>query len=144
MLKLIKKFTVLEWVLVILAVAFIALTVWCEMTMPEYMSEITMLVQTPGSAMKDVWVAGAKMLGFALGSLLCSVAVALIASRIASNFGASLRASLFEKVQSFSMREISQFSTASLITRSTNDVTQVQMLITLGLQVMIKAPITAV
>ncbi len=144
MLKLIKKFTVLELVLVILAVAFIALTVWCEMTMPEYMSEITMLVQTPGSAMKDVWVAGAKMLGFALGSLLCSVAVALIASRIASNFGASLRASLFEKVQSFSMREISQFSTASLITRSTNDVTQVQMLITLGLQVMIKAPITAV
>ncbi len=144
MLKLIKKFTVLEWVLVILAVAFIALTVWCEMTMPEYMSEITRLVQTPGSAMKDVWVAGAKMLGFALGSLLCSVAVALIASRIASNFGASLRASLFEKVQSFSMREISQFSTASLITRSTNDVTQVQMLITLGLQVMIKAPITAV
>ncbi len=144
MLKLIKKFTVLEWVLVILAVAFIALTVWCEMTMPEYMSEITRLVQTPSSAMKDVWVAGAKMLGFALGSLLCSVAVALIASRIASNFGASLRASLFEKVQSFSMREISQFSTASLITRSTNDVTQVQMLITLGLQVMIKAPITAV
>lgn len=144
MLKLIKKFTVLEWVLVILAVAFIALTVWCEMTMPEYMSEITRLVQTPGSAMKDVWVAGAKMLGFVLGSLLCSVAVALIASRIASNFGASLRASLFEKVQSFSMREISQFSTASLITRSTNDVTQVQMLITLGLQVMIKAPITAV
>ncbi len=62
MLKLIKKFTVLEWVLVILAVAFIALTVWCEMTMPEYMSEITRLVQTPGSAMKDVWVAGAKML----------------------------------------------------------------------------------
>ena len=144
MLKLIKKFTVLEWVLVILAVAFIALTVWCEMTMPEYMSEITMLVQTPGSAMKDVWVAGAKMLGFALGSLLCSVAVALIASRIASNFGASLRASLFEKVQSFSMREILQFSTARLITRSTNDFTQVQMLLTLGLQVMIKAPITAV
>ncbi|MDE6474435.1 MAG: ABC transporter ATP-binding protein/permease [Clostridia bacterium] len=144
MLKLIKKFTVIEWVLVILAVAFIALTVWCEMTMPEYMSEITRLVQTPGSAMKDVWIAGAKMLGFALGSLLCSVAVALIASRIASNFGATLRASLFGKVQSFSMSEISKFSTASLITRSTNDVTQVQMLITLGLQVMIKAPITAV
>lgn len=144
MLKLMKKFTALEWVLVILAVAFITLTVWCEMTMPEYMSEITRLVQTPGSAMKDVWIAGAKMLGFALGSLLCSVAVALIASRIASNFGASLRASLFSKVQSFSMQEISKFSTASLITRSTNDVTQVQMLITLGLQVIVKAPITAV
>ncbi|MDE6361482.1 MAG: ABC transporter ATP-binding protein, partial [Clostridia bacterium] len=80
----------------------------------------------------------------ALGSLLCSVAVALIASRIASNFGATLRASLFGKVQSFSMSEISKFSTASLITRSTNDVTQVQMLITLGLQVIVKAPITAV
>ncbi|MDE7209073.1 MAG: ABC transporter ATP-binding protein/permease [Clostridia bacterium] len=144
MLKLIKKFTVVEWILVILAVAFITLTVWCEMTMPEYMSEITRLVQTPGSAMKDVWIAGAKMLGFALGSLLCSVAVALIASRIASNFGATLRANLFSKVQSFSMREINKFSTASLITRSTNDVTQVQMLITLGLQVIVKAPITAV
>lgn len=144
MLKLLKKFTVVEWVLVILAVAFITLTVWCEMTMPEYMSEITRLVQTPGSAMKDVWIAGGKMLGFALGSLLCSVAVALIASRIASNFGATLRASLFGKVQSFSMSEISRFSTASLITRSTNDVTQVQMLITLGLQVIVKAPITAV
>ncbi|MDE7191168.1 MAG: ABC transporter ATP-binding protein/permease [Clostridia bacterium] len=144
MLKLLKKFTVVEWVLVILAVAFITLTVWCEMTMPEYMSEITRLVQTPGSAMKDVWIAGGKMLGFALGSLLCSVAVALIASKIASNFGATLRASLFGKVQSFSMSEISKFSTASLITRSTNDVTQVQMLITLGLQVIVKAPITAV
>ena len=144
MLKLLKKFSVVEWVLVILAVAFITLTVWCEMTMPEYMSEITRLVQTPGSAMKDVWIAGGKMLGFALGSLLCSVAVALIASRIASNFGATLRASLFGKVQSFSMSEISKFSTASLITRSTNDVTQVQMLITLGLQVIVKAPITAV
>lgn len=144
MLKLLKKFTAFEWVLVVLAIAFIVLMVWCEMTMPEYMLEITKLVQTEGSLIKDVWIAGVKMLAYALGSLLCSVAVALIASRVASNFGATLRRDLFSKVQSFSMQEIGKFSTASLITRSTNDVTQVQMLITLGLQIMVKAPIMAV
>lgn len=144
MIKLLKKIKAQEAVLMFLAIGFIVLMVWCDMTMPEYMSEITRLVQTPGSVMKDVWIAGAKMLGFALGSLLCSVAVAFIASRIASGFGATLRGDLFSKVQSFSMQEIGRFSTASLITRSTNDVTQVQMLITLGLQIIVKAPITAV
>ncbi len=144
MIKLLKKIKAQEAVLMFLAIGVIVLMVWCDMTMPEYMSEITRLVQTPGSVMKDVWIAGAKMLGFALGSLLCSVAVAFIASRIASSFGATLRGDLFSKVQSFSMQEIGRFSTASLITRSTNDVTQVQMLITLGLQIIVKAPITAV
>ena len=91
MIKLLKKIKAQEAVLMFLAIGFIVLMVWCDMTMPEYMSAITRLVQTPGSVMKDVWIAGAKMLGFALGSLLCSVAVAFIASRIASGFGATLR-----------------------------------------------------
>ncbi len=144
MLKLLKKFTALEWALAILAIAFIVLMVFFDLTLPDYMAEITMLVKTEGSAMSDILVAGAKMLGCALGSLICSVAVALAASRIAANFSANLRKTLFGKVQNFSMKEIGEFSTASLITRSTNDVTQIQMLITLGLQVIVKAPITAV
>ncbi|MDE6472358.1 MAG: ABC transporter ATP-binding protein/permease [Clostridia bacterium] len=144
MLKLLKKLSAKDWLLVVLAVAFVVLMVWCEMTMPDYMSEITKLVTTDGSQMKDVWIAGGCMLAYALGSLICAVAVSIIASRVASNFSATLRRSLFSKVQGFSMQEIGKFSTASLITRSTNDVTQVQMLITLGLSVMVKAPITAV
>ncbi|MCI8912097.1 MAG: ABC transporter ATP-binding protein [Clostridia bacterium] len=144
MLKLFGKLKSKEVVYILLAIVFIVLIVWCDMTMPEYMAEITKLVQTPGSAMKDVWIAGAKMLAFAFASLAFSVAVALISSRIASGFGATLRRDLFGKVQSFSMSEIGRFSTSSLITRSTNDVTQVQMLLVLGLQFIVKAPITAI
>lgn len=144
MLKLFGKLKSKEVVYILLAIVFIVLIVWCDMTMPEYMAEITKLVQTPGSAMKDVWIAGAKMLAFAFASLASSVAVALISSRIASGFGATLRRDLFGKVQSFSMSEIGRFSTSSLITRSTNDVTQVQMLLVLGLQFIVKAPITAI
>ncbi len=144
MFKLLKRFTATEWIIAIMATAFIVLMVWFDLTLPDYMAEITMLVKTEGSAMSDILAAGGKMLGCALGSLLCSVAVALMASRIASEFSAGLRRSLYGKVQGFSMKELGSFSTASLITRSTNDVTQVQMLITLGLQVIVKAPITAV
>ncbi len=144
MFKLLKRFTATEWIIAIMAIAFIVLMVWFDLTLPDYMAEITMLVKTEGSAMSDILAAGGKMLGCALGSLLCSVAVALMASKIASEFSAGLRRSLYGKVQGFSMKEIGSFSTASLITRSTNDVTQVQMLITLGLQVIVKAPITAV
>lgn len=144
MLKIFKNLTYKEWLLALLAVGFIVLQVWLDLTLPDYMSEITMLVQTPGSKLADVWIAGGKMLACALGSLLASVAVSVVAARIASNFSAMLRAKLFSRVQSFSMEEIGSFSTASLITRSTNDVTHVQMLIVMGLQSIIKAPITAV
>lgn len=144
MLKLLKKFTKTEIALSLVAIVFIVTQVWLELTMPDYMSEITVLVQTPGSEMQDILSAGGKMLLCAFGSLVASVITAICASRIASNFSANLRGLLFNKVQSFSMEEIGLFSTASLITRSTNDVTQVQMVIVMGLQVMVKAPITAV
>ena len=108
------------------------------------MSEITKLVQTPGSEMKEILTAGGWMLLCALGSLVSSITVAGLASKIASNFSARVRFRLFDKVQSFSMEEINNFSTASLITRSTNDITQVQTFIVMGLQVLIKAPILAV
>ncbi len=133
-----------DWLLVVVAVAFIVVQVWMEMTMPGYMSEITTLVQTEGSAMSDIWSAGGKMMLCALASLASSVIVAVIAGNVATRFAATLRAKQFRKVQSFSMEEIGHFSTASLITRSTNDVTQMQMFIVMGLQAFIRAPIMAV
>lgn len=144
MLKLLKNFTKREWLFAFGALVFIVLQVWLELTMPDYMSEITVLVQTEGSTMGEILAAGGKMLACALGSLAASAATAIFASKISANFSANLRGMLFDKVQSFSMEEIGHFSTASLITRSTNDITQVQMLIVMGLQVMIKAPIMAV
>ena len=144
MLKTLKKFTIKEWLLSLMAVLSIVAQIWLDLTMPDYMNEITKLIQTEGSAMSDILIAGGKMLLCALGSLAAAVLTALIASRIASNFSANLRSLLFNKVQSFSMAEIGKFSTASLITRSTNDVTQVQMFVVMGLQVIIKAPITAI
>lgn len=133
MLKLLKKFSVKEWGLAFMSVGFIVLSVWAELTMPDYMSEITVLVQTPGSKMSEILIAGGKMLLYALISLAATVCTSVCASRLATGLGATLRGELFRKVQSFSMEEIGRFSTASLITRSTNDVMQVQMLIVMGL-----------
>ena len=124
--------------------AFIALQVWLDLKTPDYMAEITTLVQTAGSTMGEILSAGGMMLLCSLGSLAASVVTAICAARIAATLGATLRGRLFSKVQSFSMEEIGRFSTASLITRSTNDVTQIQMLIVLGLQMLLRAPIMAV
>ena len=144
MLKIFKNFKKKEWLLFSISIIFIASQVWLDLKLPDYMSEITKLVQTPGSEMKEILTAGGWMLLCALGSLVSSITVAGLASKIASNFSARVRFRLFDKVQSFSMEEINNFSTASLITRSTNDVTQVQSFIVMGLQVLIKAPILAV
>lgn len=144
MLKLLGKFTKKEWLLAALSVAFVVVQVWLSLTMPDYMREITMLIQTPGSEMPEILSAGGMMLACALGSLAASVVTAVCAARIGTSFSANVCRLLFAKVQAFSMEEIGHFSTASLITRSTNDVTQVQMLIVLGLQMLIMAPIMAV
>lgn len=144
MLKLFRNLKKEEWCLIAVSLIFIVLQVWLDLTMPEYMADITRLVQTPGSEMGDILAAGGKMLLCALGSLAAAVITAICAAKIATGFSKTLRGLLFEKVQSFSMEEIGRFSTASLITRSTNDVTQIQMLIVLGLQMLVKAPIMAV
>ena len=144
MVKLLKKLTWKDFILSAVAFVFIIVQVWLSLTMPDYMSEITKLVQTKGSKMNDILIAGGKMLACALGSLLAAVCTSICASKISSNFSANLRGQVFHKVQSFSMEEIGNFSTASLITRSTNDITQVQMLIVMGLEVLLKAPIMAV
>ena len=144
MLKIFKNLRSTEWVLFAISLIFIVSQVWLDLKLPDYMSEITQLVQTPGSEMRDILVAGGYMLLCALLSLGASFIVAAIAARIAANFSARLRLKLFDKVQSFSMEEINNFSTASLVTRSTNDVNQVQMFIVMGLQMLVKAPIMAI
>ena len=133
-----------DWLLAAVCLAFIVVQVWLDLKTPDYMAEITTLVQTAGSTMGEILSAGGMMLVGSLGSLAASVVTAICAARIAATLGATLRGRLFSKVQSFSMEEIGRFSTASLITRSTNDVTQIQMLIVLGLQMLLRAPIMAV
>lgn len=144
MIKLLKNLPKRNWLMMLFAIGFVVLQVWLDLTIPDYMADITALVQTDGSKMADIMAAGGKMLLCAFGSLAATVVVAIISSRIASDFSAVLRAKLFNKVQGFSMEEIGRFSTVSLITRSTNDVTQVQMFVTMGFQVLIKAPILAI
>jgi ATP-binding cassette subfamily B protein len=144
MIKILKNYNKKDWALACLALVFIVTSVWLELTMPEYMSEITRLIQTPGSEMSDILIAGGKMLAFAFGSFIATVLISFCAAKLAVTLGERLRGKLFHKVQSFSMEEIGHFSTASLITRTTNDVMQVQMLIVMGLQMLLKAPIMAV
>ena len=144
MIKILRHLTIKEWILAGISLVFIVIQVWLDLKLPDYMSTITRLVQTEGSQMNEILTAGIWMLLCALGSVAMSVLVAALAARIATNFSAKLRSLLFDKVESFSMKEINGFSTASLITRSTNDITQVQMLVVIGLQMIIKAPILAV
>ena len=144
MLKILKYMRKKDWLLVLCSIAFIFAQVYLDLKLPDYMSDITRMVETKGSHMNDILSSGGWMLLCALGSLASSIIVAGFAARVASNFCKRLRELQYEQVQSFSMREINSFSTASLITRSTNDITQVQMIIAMGLQAFIKAPITAV
>jgi len=144
MVKILKYLKAKEWALIGISLIFIVSQVWLDLKLPDYMSTITRLVQTEGSTMSEILSAGLKMLWCALGSLAASIVAAGFAARVAANFSKTLRKLQFDRVESFSMQEINGFSTASLITRSTNDITQVQMIIAMGLQMLIKAPITAV
>lgn len=144
MLKLFRYFKIKDVGLVLISICFTALCVYADLTIPDYMSDITRLIETSGTEMSDILSIGGKMLAYALLSMASSIVVCICASTLSSDFSARLRDMLFKKVQSFSMNEIGHFSTSSLITRSTNDVTQIQMFIVLGLQMLIRAPIMAV
>ena len=144
MIKLLKNLTKKEWFLALISLILIIVQVWLELKMPDYMSEITVLVQTEGSQISDIIKNGAYMLGCAFGSLVSAVIVGYLVATVAANFSKSVRKKLFDKVEDLAMSEIKGFSTSSLITRTTNDITQVQMLVAMGLQLMIKAPITAI
>lgn len=144
MIKLLKKLKPKQWLYILVCVALIVLQVYLDLKLPDYMASITKIVQTEGSLVKDVLGEGAKMLICAFGSLLSAVVVSYFVTKVASTFSRDLRKDIFGKILSFSMEEIKNFSTSSLITRTTNDITQVQMLIAMGMQMLIKAPIMAV
>jgi len=144
MIKLLKYLKSKDWLFVFISLLFIVCQVWLDLKLPDYMSDITALIQMPDAEMIEIWKAGGKMLICALGSLAASIIVGYFISGIAAGLSKTLRSNIFRKVESFSMHEINQFSVPSLITRSTNDITQVQMIIAMGLQVLIKAPITAI
>lgn len=144
MVKIFRNLRKREIGLILLSVIFVAVSVWLDLKLPDYMSEVTILVKTEGSTMLDVLKAGGKMLLCAFGSLVAAIIVGFFAAQVAAGFSSRLRSRMFSKVGNFSMEEINGFSTASLITRSTNDITQIQNFVAMGLQVMVKAPIMAV
>lgn len=144
MLKLLKKLGKKELLFTLICLVFIIGQVWLDLKLPDYMSNITTLVQTDNSSMLDILKQGGYMVLCAGGSLIFAFIVGYFASYIASSFSRKIREDLFKKVEDFSMTEMNKFSVSSLITRTTNDVTQVEMLIAMGLQLIIKAPITAV
>lgn len=147
MIILIKIFRYLnkkQWIQILLSLVFIVTQVFLDLKIPDYMSKITMYVESPGHTVSDIVGEGKWMLLCAFGSLFSAIIVGYLASKISASFSKNLRSRIFSKVESFSMKEINEFSTASLITRSTNDITQIQMVIVIGLQILIKAPIMAV
>ena len=144
MLRICKYLSKTEIGQLLLGLVFVVAQIWFDLELPDYMSEITTLVETPGSAMADIWIAGGKMLLVSLGSVACAIVTGFITARVAASFGQRLRSLEFAKVESFGPAEMNRFSTASLITRSTNDVTQIQMFVTMGLVLLVKSPIMAV
>ena len=143
MLRILKHLRWKEWLLVAACVVLIVGQVQLDLALPDYMSEITRLVQAEGSQMSDILLAGGKMLLCALGSMLLTVCTTFFTAQIASRFSARLRGEMYRKVVGFSNEEINRFSTASLITRTTNDISQLQMFFSFGMQSLIKAPIMA-
>ncbi len=144
MFKLFKNFNTKDLLIIILCIIFVVIQVWLDLKLPDYMSSITRLVQTEGSSMNEIILQGVYMLLCAFVSLLSAICVGYMSSLLSANFSKVLRKKIFNKVEDFGTEEIKKFSTSSLITRTTNDVTQIEMLISMGLQLLIKAPIMAV
>ena len=144
MLKMLKNFTKRDWLTIISIIALISFQVWLDLKLPDYMSKITRLIQTSGSSINEILKQGGFMLLCALGSLGSAIIVGYLTSRLSANFSFTLRKNIFKKVSLFGMNEIKKFETSSLITRTTNDVTHLEMFLAMGLQMLIKAPILAI
>lgn len=144
MIKIFKNLEKKDLLIVLVVAALVVFSVFLDLRMPEYMSEITKLVQTEGSKMNDILIAGVYMIICALGSLVCTIIVGYFTSLLSARFSRIIRKKVFEKVESFGIAEIKKFSTSSLITRTTNDVSQIEMLLAMGLQLLIKAPVMAI
>ncbi|MFU2206465.1 ABC transporter ATP-binding protein [Streptococcus pluranimalium] len=144
MFKLLKHLNGKEWAMIALSSVFICLAVWMDIETPAYMSDITKLLQEKGTTTADIMEPGWKMLGLALGSFIMAVCVGFLAARTAASFTTRLRSEIFNQVMDYSDAEIKQFSVPSLLTRTTNDLTQLQILITMGMQVVTRGPIMAI
>ncbi len=144
MFKLFKRITAKESGLIILTILCVWLTVYLELEVPTYMSEITTLLQTPGTTTGELWVPGLKMLGLSFASLFSLVIAGFVSSRMASSYTTRLREDIFNRVLDYSDSEIKKFSIPSLLTRTTNDITQIQVFIAMGLQVVIRGSIMAI
>ena len=142
--KLAKRITGKEWGMILLTVLFTCFLVYLELEVPTYISEITELIGTPGTELGQLWSPAAKMMGLSLLAFLSSVTVGFFASRVAASYTTHLRRDIFNRVLDFSQTEIKRFSIPSLLTRTTNDITQIQMLFTMGLQVVTRGPIMAI
>lgn len=143
MLKLFRYMKTRDCIYMLGILVFVVISVWCTLTMPDYMTQITQLVET-GGEMSEVWKSGGIMLAFAFGDVICTIVIGFFTSQVAANFSKNLRKELYDKVVGFSMEEINDFSTSSLVTRSTNDIVQIVQIISMGLQMMLKAPIIAI
>ena len=144
MITLLKKMRRREKLMALLCVLLVLGQVYFDLAMPDYMSDLTVMIQTPGSVQSEIWNVGGKMLGCALFSMALAVIAGYFAAQTAAGFSYSVREEIFDKVSSFGKQEMNGFSVPSLIVRTTNDVTQIQMLIAMGLQILIKAPVMAV
>lgn len=144
MLKLFKKFSKKDVLFIIISIIMIIAQVYLDLKTPDYMSEITQLVKTQGSQMSDIWKNGSMMLVCSLGSLILTVITGYLVANVAANLSKNIRKEIFEKVESLGLHEVKEFSTSSLITRTTNDISQIQSFVAMGLQVLVKAPITAI
>lgn len=144
MLKLFKKFSKKDVLFIIISIIMIIAQVYLDLKTPDYMSEITQLVKTQGSQMSDIWKNGSMMLVCSLGSLILTIITGYLVANVAANFSKNIRKEIFEKVESLGLHEVKEFSTSSLITRTTNDISQIQSFVAMGLQILVKAPITAI
>ena len=142
--KLAKRITGKEWGMILLTILFTCFSVYLELEVPTYISEITALIGTPGTELGELWSPAIKMMGLSLLAFLSSVIVGFFASRVAASYTTHLRSDIFNRVLDYSQTEIKRFSIPSLLTRTTNDITQIQMLFTMGLQVVTRGPIMAI
>lgn len=144
MFKMFKSFKLKDWLVVLIIIALISLQVFLDLKLPDYMSTITKLIQNDTSTIEDVITNGLYMLSCALVSLLSSILTGYLASGLSARFSFGLRSKIFRKVGEFGSEEIKKFETSSLITRTTNDVTHIEMFFAMGIQILIKAPIMAI
>lgn len=144
MLKLLKRMKAREWVMATLCALLVLAQIYFDLTLPDYMSTLTVLIKTPGGEISEIWNTGLSMLGCTLASAALCVICGYLAAKVAAGLSYTVREAVFNKVADFGQQEMLEFSVPSLITRTTNDITQIQMLVAMGLQLIVKAPIMAI